>query len=317
MRQFLLLAPLALILCACQTSPAPASAPPTDARPYVVFVTGDEEYRSEESMPMLARLAERELGVRTRVLFALDSAGVVDPNVNDNIPGLAALDSADAMVCFLRWRALPDEQAQHILDFAESGKPMVGFRTSTHTFLYKDDSLRQPRNDAWPTAVWGQQWITHHGHFEDGHDPLTEVTVTGQSPILNGVAGFPAYSWLYHVDGGEWSLNPAAEVLLTGRSLRSKHEAAGRLDQFPITNPVAWTNDYRGAPVFFTTLGHPYDWRDANMRRLALNGLGWALGREVPAGGFDPMLDFPYEPNNSGFGRKFKTGRRPADFLKP
>ena len=306
-------------LCTCHPTPAPASAPEKDAdRPYVVFVTGDEEYRSEESMPMLARLAERELGVRTKVLFALDPAGVVNPNITDNIPGLEALDSADMMVCFLRWRNLPDDQAQHILDFAESGKPMAGFRTSTHAFMYKDDSLRRHLNDDWPAAVFGQQWITHHGHFADGHDPLTDVAPVefADSPILKGVSAFPAFSWLYHVDGGEWSINPKTDVLLTGTSLRSKHEEAGRLDQFPLTNPVAWTNDYKGAPVFFTTLGHPYDWKNPNMRRLALNGIAWALGRadDIPAAGFNPEIIGTYAPNNSGFGEKYKTGRRPEAF---
>lgn len=319
MRNLPLLALLAALLCSCQPSTAPAAAPEDDAdRPYIVFVTGDDEYRSEESMPMLARLAERELGVRTKVLFALDSAGTVNPNVNDNIPGLEALDSADMMVCFLRWRSLPDAQAKHILDFAESGKPMAGFRTSTHAFMYKDDSLRQHLNNDWPTAVFGQQWITHHGHFEDGHAPLTGVTLVEgpNSPILNGVKPFDAYSWLYHVDGGDWKINPNTSLLLNGNSLRSKHEEAGNLDQFPLSNPVAWTNDYKGAPVFFTTLGHPYDWKNPSMRKLALNGIAWALGRsaDIPENGFNPEIIGVYQPNNSGFGEKFKTGRKPEAF---
>jgi len=311
---------LGILLCSCQPDTAPAAAPDApDDRPYVVFVTGDEEYRSEDSMPMLARLAERELGVRTRVLFALDSAGYVDPNVADNIPGLAALDSADMMVCFLRWRNLPDDQVKHILDFAESGKPMVGFRTSTHPFKYEDDPGRVHLNNDWPVAVFGQQWITHHGHFEDGSAPLTSVTMRNagyESPIMTGVNPFSAYSWLYHVDGGEWNLNPKAKVLLEGRSLRSKHDEAGILDKFPISNPVAWTNDYKGAPVFFTTLGHPYDWKNANMRRLALNGMAWAMGRaeDIPVNGFNTEIIGTYAPNNSGFGEKFKPGRRPEAF---
>ena len=287
----------------------------SDNRPLIVFVTGDEEYRSEESMPMLAKLAERELGARTQVLYAVDSAGYVNPNVNDNIPGLEILDSADMMVAFLRWRALPADQAKYITDFAESGKPMVGFRTSTHTFKYPEGDPLEKLNNDWPTAVWGQQWIVHHGHFDDGHDPLTEVMLA-ESPgankeILNGVEPFPAYSWLYHVDGGEWSLNEKAQVLLKGKSLRSKQEAAGKLDQYPIENPVAWTNDYKGARVFFTTLGHPYDWKNDNMRRLALNGMAWAMQREVPSSGYDATLIGAYDPNNSGFGDKFKTGLRP------
>jgi type 1 glutamine amidotransferase len=318
---FLIVA-LVLLLAACTAEPkdpAPASSP--EDQPFIVFVTGDEEYRSEESMPMLARMLEREMGVRTRVCYALDSAGYVNPNINDNIVGLEALDSADMMVMFTRWRALPDDQAKHILDFAESGKPMVGFRTATHAFLYKDDSLRQHLNNEWPTKVFGQQWITHHGHFEDGNAPLTSVTlVEGKAdhPILRGVEPMEAYSWLYHVDGGEWELYGDSDPLLTGRSLRSNHEEAGRLDEFPLTNPVAWTKTYTGtsekaARVFFTTLGHPYDFKSESMRKLAMNGVAWAMGREdnIPADGFDPTIVGTYDPNNSGFGEKFKKGLRP------
>jgi type 1 glutamine amidotransferase len=321
MRQLsLLFACCSALLCSCTPSTAPATSPDDDAtkQPHIVFVTGDEEYRSEESMPMLARMVEREFGATTEVLFALDSTGIVNPNVIDNIAGLEALEKADMMVLFTRWRKLPDEQAKYILDFAESGKPMVGFRTSTHAFMYKDDSLRQHLNNDWPTAVFGQQWITHHGHFDDGHDPLTSVALIedAQSPILNGVQPFDAYSWLYHVDGGEWNINPKTSPLLRGTSLRSNHEKGGRLDQFPLTNPVAWTNDYKGARVFFTTLGHPFDWNNDNMRRLTLNGIAWALGREddIPAGGFDPTIIGTYSPNNSGFGEKFKKGLQPKDF---
>ncbi|MEM9928569.1 MAG: ThuA domain-containing protein [Bacteroidota bacterium] len=309
---------LALFLCACTSTSAPADSPEKDKKvPHIVFVTGDEEYRSEESMPMLASLVERELGATTSVLFALDSNGYVNPNVNDNIPGLEVLETADMMVLFTRWRALPYAQAKYILDFAESGKPMVGFRTTTHAFLYKDDSLRQHLNNEWPTAVFGQQWITHHGHFDDGHDPLTKVDMASEEshPILHGVAPFDAYSWLYHVDGGEWKINPKTEILLLGNSLRSKHLEAGKEDQYPIQNPVAWTNDYKGARVFFTTLGHPYDWRSASMRKLALNGIAWALEHNIPADGYTPTLVGKYAPNNSGFGEKFKQGLKPADFL--
>lgn len=318
MRNIYILLFTSLFLASCNPSPAPAAAPEDAAPPHIVFVTGDEEYRSEESMPMLAKMAERELGVTTEVLFALDSNGIVNPNVNDHIAGLEALERADMMVLFTRWRALPDDQAKYILDFAESGKPMAGFRTSTHAFMYKDDSLRQHLNNDWPTAVFGQQWITHHGHFEDGHDPLTKVLLDSgsSSPILHGLGAFDAYSWLYHVDGGEWEINPNTRPLLWGTSLRSKHEAAGRTDQFPMTNPVAWTNDYKGARVFFTTLGHPYDWRNDNMRRLALNGMAWALEREIPVGGFATEFEGTYAPNNSGFGEKFKVGLRPGDFVE-
>ena len=330
MRYLLLHFVVVCLLTACTQPSPPASAPETAAADplKVVFVTGDEEYRSEESMPLLARMLEANLGgaVETQVLFAQDSAGIVDPNVLDNIPGLEALEEADLLVLFTRYRQLPPEQARYITDYAESGRPMVGFRTATHAFKYPDDadSSQLALNNDWPTRVFGQQWIVHHGHFADGHDPLTEVTVRAdkvEHPILRGVTGFPAYSWLYHVDGGDWKLHGDAEPLLMGHSLRSKRAEEGTLDKYPLDNPVAWTKTYTGesgipARVFFTTLGHPYDFQNENMRRLALNGLLWALGQEhsIPEAGMDAAVVGTYAPNNSGFGDKFKAGRRPAEF---
>ncbi|NHF61183.1 ThuA domain-containing protein [Flavobacteriaceae bacterium TP-CH-4] len=293
----------------------------TDARPHIVFVTGDEEYRSEESMPMLARLARRELDARVTVCYALDSAGYIAPNRTDHIEGLEALETADLMVIFTRFRTLPENERTYITDYVESGKPIVGFRTATHAFRYENDSTLLYWNDEWPTKVFGQQWITHHGHFDDGAHPLTQVTkIKGTDhPILNGFEPVQTYSWLYHVDGGDWKLYGDSDPLLQGTSLKSKHEMEGNLQKYPLTNPVAWAKSYTGsagkkARVFFTTLGHPYDFKLPEMRRLALNGIFWALGREdaIPENGTNVSLDAPYEPNNSGFGEKYKLGQRPT-----
>jgi type 1 glutamine amidotransferase len=291
--------------------------------PHIVFVTGDEEYRSEESMPMIARILKRDYGFDVTVRYALDDRGIIDPNNLTNIPGLAALEDADLMVLYTRFRALPDSQLQYILDFAESGKPMVGFRTATHAFRYEDDSTHAYLNEEWPQKVFGQHWITHHGHFDDGANPLTNVQyIAGQQdhPVLRGVEPFQAYSWLYHVDGGAYRLYGDSRPLLEGTAIKSGHAQNNRLDEFPLTNPVAWTKTYTGtsgvpARVFFTTLGHPYDFREEPMRKLALNGILWALGREdeIPPEGADATVEGAYEPNNSGFGDRFKPGQRPAD----
>ncbi len=293
--------------------------PPTKETPHIVFVTGDEEYRSEESMPMLARLAKRELGAKVTLCYALDSIGYIAPNRTDHIEGLEALRIADLLVLFTRFRTLPEQERTFITDYVASGKPIVGFRTTTHAFKYEQDSLAY-WNDEWPTKVFGQQWITHHGHFDDGKNPLTQVAkVKGAThPILNGFQDLTAYSWLYHVDGGDWQLYGDSNPILEGTSLKSKHQMDGNLDKFPLTNPVAWTKSYTGnsgkkARVFFTTLGHPYDFKLPAVRRVALNGIFWALGKEesIPTEGTNVALEVPYEPNNSGFGERYKQGQRP------
>jgi type 1 glutamine amidotransferase len=309
---------LTFLLALTWVGPAAAQSPKP---PHIVFVTGDEEYRSEESMPMLGRILKRNLGAKITVCYALDSTGTINPNRTDHIGGLEALKTADLMVVFTRWRNLPKAEAKFITDYAESGKPMVGFRTATHTFQYKTDSTMMHLNTAWPAKVFGQQWIVHHGHFEDGNAPLTTVYLMPgvTTPILNGVRPFEAYSWLYHVDGGDWKLQGDVKPFLEGKSLRSQHQQKGQLDKYPLTQPVAWTKTYTGtsgkaARVFFTTLGHPFDFKEESMRKLALNGIYWALGLEkrIPAGGVNADFAAPYEPGNSGFGQKFKQNQKPV-----
>jgi len=288
--------------------------------PNVVFVTGDEEYRSEESMPMLGRILNRDYGFKVTVCYSLAQDGTINPNNLESITGLEAVDTADLVVMFTRFRKLPDDQLQHIVRYAETGKPMVGFRTATHAFRYDQGPHAAVMNEAWPIRVFGQKWITHHGHFGDGHEGLTEVSINPENkehPILRGVNPFRAYSWLYHVEGGGDQLSGDCQRLLVGKALKTGHEK--ELERYPITNPVAWTktpNGQSGLParVFFTTLGHPFDFKQEPMRKLALNGILWALGLEhrIPAGGANAGIAGKYEPNNSGFGNKFKAGRKPA-----
>jgi uncharacterized protein len=287
--------------------------------PHVVFVTGDEEYRGEESMPMLARILHHKYGFKVTVCYAVDQDGTINPNNLQNIAGLEALGTADLMVMFPRFRKLPDDQLDRIVSFAESGKPLVGFRTSTHAFRYGGGPHAAEMDERWPTKIFGQKWITHHGHFGDGKQELTDVTINPSNadhPVLRGVKPFKAYSWLYHVEGGGDLLSGECKRLLIGQALQSGHQK--ELERFPITNPVAWTKTYTGksgipARVFFSTLGHPYDFKLEPMRKLALNGIFWALGMEskIPAEGVNADLVGEYNPNNSGFGALFKSGMKP------
>ena len=307
------------------------------AKPKVVFLTGDEEYRSEESMPMLARILRRDFDFDVSVGFSVDEHGFVDPNAAESLTGTEELADADLMVLFLRFRRPDKETFQHVLDFLATGKPVVAFRTSTHAFRFASGSDwaswgSQPD----PTFIHsfgdgklirelvGQRWITHHGHFSDGHDPLTEVTLESSQtdhPILRGVFPFAAYSWLYHVHGGGDTVAGDPTFLLNGKSLRSNHETNDQLDRFPLNNPVAWTGSHffgdEPARVFSTTLGHPYDFQNPSMRRLALQGILWALGLEeaIPADGVDTDTVGDYTPNNSGFGDAYKPGHHPEDFF--
>lgn len=171
--------------------------------PHVVLVSGDEEYRSEEALPQLAKMLSEHHGFNCTVLFAQDPAkpGFVNANYVFNIPGLHRLASADMMVIFTRFRALPDDQMVHIDNFLKSGKPVLGMRTSTHAFKFKDMDVNTSYahygnyykgDDAWNEGfgrfILGENWRYHHGHH--GHQSTRGVAAaSGQGhPILKGIS---------------------------------------------------------------------------------------------------------------------------------
>src|SRR6266705_3098604 len=69
---------------------------------HVVLVSGDEEYRSEETLPQLGKILAKHHGFKCTALFAIDPKdGTINPNAS-NIPGLEALKTADLAIIFLR-----------------------------------------------------------------------------------------------------------------------------------------------------------------------------------------------------------------------
>ena len=80
-------------------------------------------------MPMLAQILAARHGFDCTVLFSVNPAtGVIDPETRGNIPGLEALEGADLMVVFTRFRVLPDAQMRHIDAYLRSGRPVIGAR---------------------------------------------------------------------------------------------------------------------------------------------------------------------------------------------
>jgi hypothetical protein len=104
----------------------------------IVLISGDEEYRSEEALPMLAQILSRRYGFTCTVLFSTDpQSGEINPMYLSNIPGLENLQQADLMLIFTRFRELPPDQMHNIDVYLMKGKPVIGLRTATHAFNYK------------------------------------------------------------------------------------------------------------------------------------------------------------------------------------
>jgi hypothetical protein len=135
---------------------------------HIVFLAGDAEYRSEEGLPMLAKILSQRHGFKCTVLFSVDPDGAINPKSSKSLSNPAALDTADAVVMLLRFRAWPDEDMARFDKLLRAGKPIVALRTSTHAF----NGL--PKGSSWETwnynnqggfgkRVLGETWLTHWG----------------------------------------------------------------------------------------------------------------------------------------------------------
>ena len=163
---------------------------------HIVFIAGDHEYRSEETLPALARILAKHHGFKCTVLFDIDNDGNIAAGNPPNIPGMEALDTADLAVVFVRFQSLPAEQMKHFDDYLKRGGPVVGMRTATHGFKFgKDDPFAKYSYDSkvpgyelgFGHQVLGQTWV---GHYGTNHKQSTRIAIVpdkSSNPILRGV----------------------------------------------------------------------------------------------------------------------------------
>ena len=153
---------------------------------HIVFLSGDEEYRSEESLPMLAKILSQRHGFKCTVLFSVNPDGTINPNNQASISHPEALDSADAIVMALRFRNWPEADMRHFIKAFERGVPIIALRTSTHAFQYPGSHSLSAYNK-FGENVLGEEWVTHWGHHKaEATRGIIEPSAS-EHPILNGV----------------------------------------------------------------------------------------------------------------------------------
>jgi hypothetical protein len=290
---------------------------------HIVFVVGDDEYRSEDSMPQLAKILAVHHGFKCTVLFPINKeTGEIDPGAQDNIPGLEALEKADLMVIFARFRELPDEDMKYIIDYTDSGRPIVGLRTSTHAFRYKNN-LDSPYakysfnnkefEGGYGRQVLGETWISHYGkHNQESTRGLIAKGMENH-PIVKGVEDIWGPSDVYGIK----KLTGDSKPIIMGQVLVGMNPSDKPNPEKKLV-PVAWTKTYTGEKgkaslVFTTTMGHGGDLKSEGFRRLMVNSCYWALKMEdkIPARA-DVEIVGTYDPNPIGM-RDHKKGLKPTD----
>jgi type 1 glutamine amidotransferase len=297
----------------------------------VVLISGDEEYRSEDTLTQLGRILAKRHGFHCTVLYAIDPKdGTINPNVRNHIPGLDALAGADLMIIFTRFRELPEAEMKKVVEYVESGRPVIGLRTATHAFNirkgqpfahYGWNSVENP--GGFGRAVLGETWVAHHGqHGKEGTRGRIAPGAAGH-PILRGIADGDIFgtSDVYAV---RLPLPGDSKPLVLGEvtaSLDPKSPAVPGKKNDPMM-PVAWTKTYApaGKPparVFTTTLGASEDFVSAGTRRLLVNATYWAVGLDnaIPAES-DVRIVGDFEPRPFG-NDGFRKGVTPASLQLP
>ena len=295
---------------------------------HIVLISGDDEYRSEEGLPMMAKILSEHHGFKTTVLFAIDPAtNTITPSYQHNIPGMEQLQSADLVIMLIRFRELPDEQMKYFDEYLRSGKPIIGLRTSTHAFNYGKNPNSPYAKYSWQSKakgwergfgakVLGETWVAHHGHHgQEGTRALIDgLNQENDHPILRGVKDIWGPSDVYTVK----NLPKEANVLLHGQSTKGMTADAPLMWDKSVM-PLAWTLDYKGengkiTKVFTTTMGASTDLESPDLRRLIVNAGFWLLGMESA---ITPDLNVEYvgeyKPTMFGFDT-FQRGLRPADY---
>jgi len=284
---------------------------------HIVLIAADQEYRSEYSMPMLAKILAKHHGFHCTVLFSQNENNEVDPTkkiryedktVIHNIPGLEFLEKSDLVIFFSRLITLPPDQLEHIYHYLDSGKPIIGIRTANHGFLgfeYKKEGKKVDFGE----DVLGGSFRSHHGRWHQDSTRGITVEENKNHPVLESVTDIWGNSDVYRTfkEGGR--LPESCIPLVYGQPLMGrKHDDA--VNPELIALPVAWVKSWTGnsgktARVFHVTMGSAHDFQSAGLRRLTVNAAYWCMQMEKdiePKFGVDIVGE--YNPLDSGFDYK-------------
>ncbi|MCS6864344.1 MAG: ThuA domain-containing protein [Gemmataceae bacterium] len=207
----------------------------------VVMVSGSFEYKSDASLAEYKKYLEAHFPVECRLITAKAEKDTA-------LPGLEALDDCDVAIFFTRRLRLEGESLEAVKKYVRSGKPIVGIRTASHGF---QNWLEMDQE------VFGGNY---QGHFGAGTTTVQPVEKAKDHPILRGVKPFQTVGTLYKNP----NVAPDVTILLQG--------TMGQESQ-----PVAWIREKDNRRVFYTSLGHPDDFKDENFLRLLTNGLAWVI----------------------------------------
>ncbi len=234
-----------------------------DTRKRLVMLIAEDEYKTEETLPTFAA---KYLSQDFSVSIAFSSE-----TQRDKIVSIEDVATADALLVSVRRRPLPVKDLALVRAFAATGKPMIGIRTASHAFSLRNQEPADGLAD-WPefdAEVWGGNYSNHYGN--DLRASARIVVSATQHPIIQAMdlsTAFQPAGSLYKTS----PLLPGTHALLEGSVVNEPAE------------PMAWTfvrGD--GGRSFYTSLGHPDDFKSSHFETLLSAGIHWACNLRLPS----------------------------------
>ncbi len=280
----------------------------------VVLIAADQEYRSEQSMPMLARILSQRYGFDCTVLFSVNDQGEVDPTLpapfkdeakHHRIPGLNQLADADCVIWLSRFMQLPDDQMQYFHDYFDSGKPLIALRTANHGFWGGKPYTKEGRQVSLRELLGGT-FMGHHGGWHRESTRGLVVESNNSHPILRGVDDIWGTSDVYRCHNDKFPFPADCTALVMGQPLMNlQPDAPPNKEKEPL--PIAWVKTWTGnqgrtSRIFHFTMGSAEDFQNAGVRRLTINAVLWGLGNEDAINAESSVeIVGPYQPLPAGF----------------
>lgn len=248
-----------------------AELPWTAAVPtHLVFMIGEEEYYTWETLPEFAEKDLKPRGYRITIITANTAA-------KNTFPGLVnALKDADLLFLSVRRRFPPKEQLEAVRAYLAAGRPLVGIRTASHAFaLGRNEKLPDAPLATWQefdSEVFGGHYTTYYRNEQKttiAFAPNAEAHPISQGLSVTRLIGNCPLYIVSPLAKDATPLLLGTTPVLVGSSIELR------------TEPVAWTRLHgaKRSRVFYTSLGGPDDFKNPEFRRLLVNSVVWALGR--------------------------------------
>lgn len=247
----------------------------------VVMISGSAEYESSQFLPQYKEYLEDRYNIKATLLQSNDT-----DQPGNYIPGLEAILDCDVLFTFTRRLEIDGEQLQLLKDYVLSGKPIVAVRTASHgyqKFLEMDKDI-----------LGGN----YHGHFGgsargelDAPTQRAEPTEAAKThPVMKGIGRLKSRYSLYKAA-------PVADdvtVLMYSEIPADKLSADEKDDP---RQPAVWVREYKGARIFYSSIGGMLDFRNDTYKRLIAQALFWTSKRDVET---KPLPEPPQPPRKNG-----------------